>query len=189
MPKSKTRAAAGPALSGRRLRGTRPRSARATGRKGQAVDDPSGLLPGQEDRSPLGPSTAVPGGLVPGDLPGPAAPPEFGESVADVAHVPDGAQPHAFVSSPVTTNTNAIAGTSSSSPSVRLISYMPVSAAQLLSGVHDHPPFWSVCDELGLGVPKQIQEKIWNGMYVILALNYGRSVVDMSVPLLRIVRF
>ena len=46
---------------------------------------------------PSGPSTAVPpgapGGLVLGDLPGPATPPKFGESVANVVHVPVGAHP------------------------------------------------------------------------------------------------
>ena len=127
-------------------------------------------MPWQENRSPLGPSTTVPpgstGGLVLGDQPGPAAPPEFGESVANVVHVPAGAQPHTYVSGPATTNTSATVSASSSSISMPLISSMPVSAAQSLTNVHDHSPLTSVCDELGLGVPNKVQEKIWNGEYV-----------------------
>ena len=43
---------------------------------------------------------------------------------------------------------------------------MTVSAAQSLTNIHDNSPLTSVCDDLGLGVPKQTQEKIWNGEYV-----------------------
>ena len=144
--------------------------ARATKCKGQAINELSRLVPRQEDRSPSGPSIAVPlgaaGGLVLGDLPGPATLPEFGESVANVVHVPAGAQPHTYVSGSATANTSAIVSTSLSLLSVPLISSMPVSAAQSLTNIHDNSPLTSVCDDLGLGVPKQTQEKIWNGEYV-----------------------
>ena len=166
MPKSKTRAVATrQTSSGRKPRGTRPRSARSTKGKNQAVDVPSSLVPGQESGSQSGPTTAVPpsgaaGGLLLGDLPGPAAPPEFGEST------PVGAQPRTSISSHghVTANTSAVVNTTSLS--VPLHSSMPVNAAQPLTNVHDLQPLTSVCDELGLGVPKQIQDKIWNGEYV-----------------------
>ena len=147
--------------------------ARATTRKGQVGDESSRLVPEREERgSTSGPSTAVPpgatGGLVLGDLPGPATAPEFGESVDNVVHDPVGAQPHFPLNSSVSgpTTTNYIAIVSISSPAMPLILSLSVSAVPSLSNVHDHPPLTSVCYELGLGVPKQIQEKIWNGEYI-----------------------
>ena len=44
------------------------------------------------------------------------------------------------------------------------ISSLAVSTAT--SNAHDYTAMSSVCDDLGMGVPKQIQEKIWNGEFV-----------------------
>ena len=154
MPKSarKGAGAAGQAAGARRPRG-RPRSAAAGGRRRSAapvVAEATPTLPPIQERPPTAPAHAI--------EPAPLPAEGIGESSSNIPAVSPLMPVISVVPSPPVSQ-------ASGNPAVISVCPAPVSQVSAITAGSANM-LTSVCDDLGMGVPKPIQEKNWNGDFV-----------------------